>query len=53
MAGSRQTRYLMAQIIYEARRCIATPLDDPYTTHMERLPEAAFGSEQLLKSLQA
>lgn len=46
---SETARYLMAQIIYEARRCIATPLDDPYTTHMERLPEAAFGSEQLIK----
>ena len=46
---SETARYLMAQIIYEAKHCIATPLDDPYTTHMERCTEAAFGSEQLIK----
>lgn len=42
-------RTLLAQIIYEAKHCITSPLDDPHTTHMIRKPNAPFGSEQLIK----
>ena len=44
-----QERKLLAQIIYEAKHCIATPLDDPATTEMIRCEETPFGSEQLIK----
>ncbi|MEF2734814.1 MAG: AraC family ligand binding domain-containing protein, partial [Blautia sp.] len=40
-----QERKLLAQIIYEAKHCIATPLDDPATTEMIRCEETPFGSE--------
>lgn len=46
--GERE-RNLIAQIIYEAKQCIETPLDDPYTTEMLRRPRALFGSEQMIK----
>ena len=42
-------RNLLAQIIYEAKHCIATPLDDPYTSGMSRAEESPFASEQLIK----
>ena len=42
-------RNLIAQIIYEAKHCIQTPLNDPQTTEMVRNPNAPFGSEQLIK----
>lgn len=42
-------RNLLAQIIYEARHCIKTPLDDPYTTGMTRVSDPPFASEQLIK----
>lgn len=42
-------RTLIAQIIYEAKHCITSPLDDPNTTHMIRKANAPFGSEQLIK----
>lgn len=42
-------RNLLAQIIYEAKHCITSPLDDPNTTEMTRKPDAPFGSEQLIK----
>lgn len=42
-------RHLIAQIIYEAKHCIDSPLDDPHTTCMARNPNAPFGSEQLIK----
>ena len=44
-----QERNLLAQIIYEAKHCIANPLDDPGTTEMLRRETAPFGSEQLIK----
>ena len=40
---------LLARIIHEAKQCILTPLDDPYTCIMERDPQAPFGAEQLIK----
>lgn len=42
-------RTLLAKIIHEAKQCIATPLDDPYTQKMERKSAAPFGSEQMIK----
>ena len=33
---SDSERNLMGMLIAEARRCIATPLDDPYTEKMEK-----------------
>ena len=39
-------RTLLAKIIHEAKKCISTPLDDPYTKKMERAKNAPFGSEQ-------
>jgi len=42
-------RTLLAKIIHEAKQCIATPLDDPYTQKMERRSAAPFGSEQMIK----
>ncbi|MDO4337316.1 MAG: AraC family transcriptional regulator [Eubacteriales bacterium] len=42
-------RSLMAMVIAEARRCIATPLDDPYTEKMEKRPDIQFGSQQLIR----
>lgn len=44
-----QERNLIAQIIYEAKHCTKTPLNNPYTTEMVRNPDAPFGSEQLIK----
>lgn len=43
-----QERKLLALIISEARRCIASPLDDPYLQKMEKLEEPLFGSQQLI-----
>lgn len=42
-------RTLLANILQEARRVFATPLNDPYTTHMEKHTTALFGAEQLLR----
>lgn len=42
-------RAFLAKIIHEAKSCISTPLDDPYTQKMDRKPDAPFGSEQLIK----
>lgn len=42
-------RNLIGQIIYEAKHCILSPLDDPNTQKMLRKPDAPFGSEQLIK----
>ena len=39
----------MGMLIAEARRCIATPLDDPYTEKMEKRPDCLFGSQQLIR----
>lgn len=42
-------RNLMGMIIAEARRCIATPLDNPYTQKMEKKEDCLFGSQQLIR----
>lgn len=40
---------LLANILSEAKQCIASPLDDPNTSKMIRTPNAPFGSEQIIK----
>ena len=40
---------LMGMLIAEARRCIKTPLDDPYTEKMEKKEDFLFGSQQLIR----
>ena len=42
-------RNLMGMLIAEARRCIATPLDDPYTETMTKKDSFMFGSPQLIR----
>lgn len=44
-------RTILARIIYEARHCIKTPLNNPSTTQMERKENAPFASEQMIKLL--
>ena len=39
----------MGMLIAEARRCIKTPLDDPYTEKMEKKEDFLFGSQQLIR----
>ena len=46
---SASERNLMGLIIAEARRCILTPLDNPYTEKMELRPESLIGSQQLIR----
>lgn len=46
---TEQERSLIARIIAEARRCIASPLDDPYLEKMQKRKDAFFGSEQLIR----
>ena len=49
---SDSERNLMGMLIAEARRCIATPLDDPYTEKMEKKEDFLFGSQQLIRENQ-
>ncbi|NCB91144.1 MAG: AraC family transcriptional regulator [Clostridia bacterium] len=42
-------RTLLAKIISEAKQCIATCLDNPYTQKMDRKEDAPFGCEQMIK----
>lgn len=42
-------RSLMGMLIAEARRCIASPLDDPYLEKLEKRQDCPFGSQQLLR----
>ena len=42
-------RNLLGMIISEARRCFATPLDDPYLAKMKKKDKPSFASEQLIK----
>ncbi len=46
--GERE-RFLLAQIIAEARNSFSNRLDDPYLETLSRREHAAFGSEQLIK----
>lgn len=41
-------RHLMGLLVAEARRCILSPLDDPYLTKMEKRSDCLFGSQQLI-----
>lgn len=41
-------RSLMGMLIAEARRCIASPLDEPYLEIMEKREDCLFGSQQLI-----
>lgn len=41
-------RNLIGMIIAEARRCIASPLDDPYLQKMEIKKDSLFGSQQMI-----
>ena len=41
-------RNLIGMIIAEARRCIASPLNDPYLQKMEIKKDSLFGSQQLI-----
>lgn len=43
-------RNLIGMLIAEARRCILTPLDDPYTEKMELRPDSPPGSLQLIRT---
>lgn len=42
-------RNLLGLVISEARRCIASPLDDPYLVKMEKKEDVPFGSEQFIR----
>lgn len=42
-------RNLMGLLIAEARRCIASPLDDPYLEKMEKRTDCMFGAQQLIR----
>lgn len=46
---SETEKTFLAQIIREARHCIATPLDNPFTQKMERRADARFASEQMIQ----
>lgn len=46
---SDSERNLVGMLIAEARRCISTPLDDPYLEKMEKRPDSLFGSQQLIR----
>lgn len=41
-------RSLIGMLIAEARRCISSPLDDPYMEKMETRSDCMFGSQQLI-----
>lgn len=49
MEITEQERQLLAMIISEARKCIASPMDDPYLEKMELREDVLFGSQQLIK----
>jgi len=42
-------RNLMGLLVAEARRCIASPLNDPYMEKMEKRPDCMFGAQQLVR----
>lgn len=46
---TRLERQLLAQIILEAKQLFSTPLNDPWTTKMERAAAPPFGCEQLIQ----
>ena len=44
-----EERNLMGDIIHEAQRAFATPLDDPLTKGLERMENQPFGCEHMIK----
>lgn len=46
--GQKQ-KELLSKIVSEYTNAFKTPLNDPYTTHLERRSDAAIASEQLIK----
>ncbi|MCC8101392.1 MAG: AraC family transcriptional regulator [Clostridiales bacterium] len=46
---SDSERSLLGLLVAEARRCIATPLDDPYLQKMEKRPDSMFGAQQMVR----
>lgn len=46
---TRQERQLLAEIVAEAKRLFSTPLNNPWTTKMERADDPPFGCEQLIR----
>ncbi len=46
---SESERNLIGLLIVEARRCIISPLDDPYLKKMEKTDDCLFGSQQLIR----
>lgn len=45
---SSSERNIMGLLIAESRRCIASPLDDPYLEKMKKRQDCMFGSQQLI-----
>lgn len=47
---NEQERSLIAQIITESKRCITSPLNNPYTEKLEISQTPFFGSQQMIKN---
>ncbi len=45
---NRTERFYLGQLLSEARRAFRTPLGNPYTSCLERVPRAEFGGEQII-----
>lgn len=46
---TKADRHLLGQIIHEAKQLFSTPLNNPWTKKMERLPNPPIGCEQLIR----
>lgn len=49
LAVGQKQKELLSKIVSEYTNAFKTPLNDPYTTHLERRSNAAVASEQLIK----
>lgn len=49
LAVGQKQKELLSKIVAEYTNAFKTPLNDPYTTHLERRSDAAVASEQLIK----
>mgnify|MGYP004667658083 FL=1 len=49
LAVGQKQKELLSKIVSEYTNAVKTPLNDPYTTHLERRSDAAVASEQLIK----
>ncbi|MDY5231609.1 MAG: AraC family transcriptional regulator [Eubacteriales bacterium] len=49
LAVGQKQKELLSKIVSEYTNAFKTPLNDPYTTHLERRSDAAVASEQLIK----